>query len=81
MDYVDEIYLKAQEIQDPGDRASYLWDACCGDTNFLERVLTKLSEAIVGGHSLSGPRNRMSGTLAKSLQDLSDQQGLKTQDN
>jgi len=38
MDYLEEIFLKAREISDPNDRASYLWDACCGDTSFLKRV-------------------------------------------
>jgi hypothetical protein len=45
MDYLEEIFLKAREISDPGDRASYLWDACCGDTSFLERVQAMLCEA------------------------------------
>jgi hypothetical protein len=45
MDYLEEVFLKARRIYDPADRASYLWDACCGDTNFLERVQVMLSEA------------------------------------
>jgi hypothetical protein len=45
MNYLDEIFLNARQISNPVERTSYLWDACCGDTDFLERVEAMLCEA------------------------------------
>ena len=60
MDYTEEIFLNARNISDPNDQASYIWDACCGDTSFLKQVRSMLAE-VPPGPSPRGSNSEFSG--------------------
>src|SRR6185436_14314965 len=66
MDSIDDIFLNARELSDPGERAAYLANACGGNADLRSRVETMLRDA-EGAEGFFGPGDSLVGAAASHL--------------